>query len=71
MLDIKFLSLLVTRAGWRRVKLAPVPRVVNGGSLVDEICYIEITILILSLVLSRGIMGTSTVMLVYKTLYYQ
>lgn len=37
-LDIKFVSVLA-RAGWRRMKLAPVARVGNRGSLVDEICY--------------------------------
>lgn len=40
--DIKFL--FVARAGWRRMKLAPVLCVVNRGSLVDEICYIEVAI---------------------------
>lgn len=42
--DIKFLFLFVARAGWCRMKLAPVLCVVNRGSLVDEICYIEVVI---------------------------
>lgn len=49
----------------------PVPYDVNGGSLVNGICYIEATILVLSKVLCTGVMSTSAVLLVHNSLYYQ
>lgn len=64
--------MLVPRAGRRHVKLAPSTRPLcceQGLTGKWNLCYIEAAILILSMVLCAGVMGTSDVMLVNNNLY--
>lgn len=65
-LVVKFIVGSVCRLAPREVDIQlPVPCVVNKGWLVNEICYIEAAVSILSMVLRTGVTGTSAAMLVH------
>lgn len=66
---LSFVSVLVPCAGWCHVKLASSTHPLCCEQRLTgkwNLCYIEAAILILSMVLCTGVMGTSDVMLIHQ-----